>query len=64
VFGADKIQGDIGVDLNRGAAPWLVNFRTALENLKVPGVQALFDGNSVNLVASSAKPIVTESRTR
>jgi len=49
VFGADKIQGDIGVDLNRGAAPWLVNFRTALENLKVPGVQALFDGNSVNL---------------
>ncbi len=49
VFGADKIQGDIGVDLNRGAAPWLVNFRTALENLKVPGVQAVFDGNSVNL---------------
>jgi len=49
VFGADKIQGDIGVDLNRGAAPWLVNFRTALENLKVPGVQASFDGNSVNL---------------
>jgi OmpA-OmpF porin, OOP family len=49
VFGADKIQGDIGIDLNRGAAPWLVNFRTALENLKVPGVQAVFDGNSVNL---------------
>ena len=49
VFGADKIRGDIGVDLNRGAAPWLVNFRTALENLKVPGVQAAFDGNSVNL---------------
>jgi len=49
VFGADKIQGDIGIDLNRGAAPWLVNFRTALESLKVPGVQALFDGNSVNL---------------
>jgi OmpA-OmpF porin, OOP family len=49
VFGADKIQGDVGVDQNRGAAPWLVNFRTALENLKVPGVQALFDGNSVNV---------------
>jgi OmpA-OmpF porin, OOP family len=49
VFGADKIQGDIGVDLNRGAAPWLVNFRTALENLKIPGVQAVFDGSSVNL---------------
>jgi outer membrane protein OmpA-like peptidoglycan-associated protein/uncharacterized protein YidB (DUF937 family) len=49
VFGADKIQGDIGIDLNRGAAPWLVNFRTALANLKVPGVQAVFDGNSANL---------------
>jgi OmpA-OmpF porin, OOP family len=49
VFGADKIQGDIGVDLNRGGAPWLVNFRTALESLKVPGVQAVFDGNSVHL---------------
>ena len=49
VFGADKIQGDITIDLNRGAAPWLVNFRTALEAFKVPGVRALFDGNSVNI---------------
>jgi len=49
VFGADKIHGDIGIDLNRGAAPWLVNLRTALESLKAPGVQALFDGNSVNV---------------
>ena len=49
VFGADKVQGDIGVDLNRAAAPWLVNFRNALESLKTPGVQALFDGNSINL---------------
>jgi outer membrane protein OmpA-like peptidoglycan-associated protein len=49
VFGADKIQGDIGIDLNRGAAPWLVNLRTGLESLKLPGVQAAFDGDSVNL---------------
>lgn len=49
VFGADRIQGDIGIDLNRGAAPWLVNLRTTLENFKTPGVQALFDGNSINL---------------
>jgi outer membrane protein OmpA-like peptidoglycan-associated protein/uncharacterized protein YidB (DUF937 family) len=49
VFGADRIQGDIGVDLNRGGAPWLVNFRRALDSLKVPGVQAVFDGNSVSL---------------
>jgi outer membrane protein OmpA-like peptidoglycan-associated protein len=49
VYGADRIQGDIGIDLNRGASPWLVNFRDALESLKVPGVQATFDGNSVNV---------------
>jgi outer membrane protein OmpA-like peptidoglycan-associated protein/uncharacterized protein YidB (DUF937 family) len=56
VFGADKIQGDIGIDLNRGAAPWLVNLRTTLENFKVPGVQALFDGNSVNLGGIIGEP--------
>ena len=49
VFGADKIQGDIGIDLNRGAAPCLVNLRTTLEHFKVPGLQATFDSNSVNL---------------
>lgn len=49
VFGADRVQGDIAIDLNRGAAPWMVNFRSALNNLRVPGVQALFEGNSVNL---------------
>jgi OmpA-OmpF porin, OOP family len=49
VYGTDKIQGDIAIDLNRGASPWLVNFRGALESLKVPGVQATFDGNSVNV---------------
>ena len=45
----DKNQCDIAVDLNRAAAPWLVNFRNAVETLKTPGVQALFDGNSVNI---------------
>ena len=49
VFGPDKMQGDIAVDLNRAAAPWLVNFRNAVESLKTPGVQAVFDGNSVNV---------------
>src|SRR5262245_23764543 len=48
-YGVDRIQGDIAVDLNRGAAPWLVNLRTALETINVPGVQAVFDGNSVRL---------------
>jgi outer membrane protein OmpA-like peptidoglycan-associated protein len=49
VFGADKVQGDITVDANRAAAPWLVNFRNGIESLKTPGVQAVLDGNSVNL---------------
>jgi outer membrane protein OmpA-like peptidoglycan-associated protein len=49
VFGADRVQGDIAVDLNRAAAPWLVNFRNGIEALRTPGVQAVFDGNSVNL---------------
>jgi hypothetical protein len=49
VFGADKVQGDIAVDANRGPAPWLVNFRNGIESLKTPGVQAVFDGNSVNV---------------
>jgi OOP family OmpA-OmpF porin len=49
VFGADRVQGDIAIDLNRGAAPWMVNFRSALNNLRVPGLQVLFEGNSVNL---------------
>jgi OmpA-OmpF porin, OOP family len=49
VFGADRVQGDIAVDLNRSAAPWLVNFRNGIEALRTPGVQAVFDGNSINL---------------
>jgi OmpA-OmpF porin, OOP family len=49
VFGFDKVQGDIAVDRNRGAAPWLVNFRNGIEALKTPGVQAIFDGNSVDV---------------
>jgi len=64
VFGADKIQGDISIDLNRGAVPWLVNFRTALETLKVPGVQAAFDGNSLNLggvVSDAERDRITNS---
>jgi len=48
-YGADKISGDIGIDLNRGAAPWLVNLRATFGNFKTPGVQAQFDGNSINL---------------
>ena len=49
VFGADKVKGDIAINANAGPTPWLVNLRTALENLKTPGVQAVFDGNSLKV---------------
>jgi OmpA-OmpF porin, OOP family len=49
VFGADKVQGDIAVDLNRAAPPWLVNFRNGIEALRTPGTRAVFDGNSINV---------------
>lgn len=49
VFGADKVQGDIAVDLNRAAPLWLVNFGNGIEALRTPGAHAVFDGNSVNV---------------
>ena len=49
MFGADKVKGDITIDANAGPTPWLVNLRTALEHLKTPGVQAVFDGNSLKV---------------
>ena len=49
VFGADKVRGDITIDANAGPAPWLVDLRNVLGNLRTPGVQAVFDGNSLNV---------------
>jgi outer membrane protein OmpA-like peptidoglycan-associated protein/uncharacterized protein YidB (DUF937 family) len=49
VFGADKVKGDITINANAGPARWLVDLRTALENLKTSGVQAVFDGNSLKV---------------
>ena len=49
VFGADKVKGDITINANAGPASWLVDLRTALENLKTSGVQAVFDGNSLKV---------------
>lgn len=48
-YGADKIKGAITVDPNVAPAPWLTNLGSALDNLKVNGLQALFSGNSVNV---------------
>jgi OOP family OmpA-OmpF porin len=49
VYGADAIKGDIAVDDHRASAPWLDKLHAALENLKVPGLQALFSGASIHL---------------
>jgi OOP family OmpA-OmpF porin len=48
-YGADKIRGSIAVDPRVGVAPWLTNFRGVLDNLRVPGVQTVFSGNSLGV---------------
>lgn len=49
VFGETNISGDIAVDPNAAPAPWLANLRQALEKLKIPGVEALFQGHTICL---------------
>ncbi len=49
VFGAENIAGEIGLDPKAGPAAWLANLVPALEKLKIPGVEALFDGTSINI---------------
>ena len=64
VFGADKVKGDITVNANAGAAPWLVGLRTAMENFKTSGVQAVFDGDSLKvggLIGDSSRDAIISS---
>ncbi len=49
VFGPDNVNGDIAVDPNRVAPPWLANLRAARDALTVPGLKALFDGADIKL---------------
>jgi outer membrane protein OmpA-like peptidoglycan-associated protein/uncharacterized protein YidB (DUF937 family)/outer membrane biosynthesis protein TonB len=49
VFGADKVKSDIGVDKNATAAPWLGAFRAALDAIKGGNVDAIFQGDKVNV---------------
>lgn len=49
VFGADKVKSDVGVDKNATAAPWLGAFRAALEAIKEGNVDAIFQGDKVNV---------------
>jgi len=48
-FGAGNIRGSIAVNSNVGPVTWLANLPAALEDLKTPGAQALFEGNTVSV---------------
>jgi outer membrane protein OmpA-like peptidoglycan-associated protein/uncharacterized protein YidB (DUF937 family) len=49
VFGADKVKSSISIDQSAAAASWLGNIRAALEALKGANVDAIFEGNKVNV---------------
>ena len=52
VYGDPNVKGDIAIDASARPAPWLVNLHSALEHLKTPGVQAVFDGDSLGVGGS------------
>jgi OmpA-OmpF porin, OOP family len=49
VFGTDKVKTDIGVDKNATTAPWLGVFRAALDAIKGANVDAIFQGDKINV---------------
>ena len=53
VFGGDKVKSDISVDQSAAAPPWLGAFRAALEALKGANVDAIFEGDKVNVGGSA-----------
>ena len=53
VFGADKVKSDISVDQSAAPASWLGAFRAALEAIKGANVDAIFEGDKVNVGGSA-----------
>ena len=49
VFGEGNVGGDIAIDPKAGPATWLGKLDQALEKFKIPGVEALFEGNSISI---------------
>ena len=49
VFGADKVRSAVSIDPSATAASWLGNLRAGLEALKGANVDAIFEGNKVNV---------------
>ena len=57
VFGANKVKSDIGVDKSATPPPWLGAFRAALEAIKGGNVDAIFQGDKVNVGGASMDDI-------
>jgi OmpA-OmpF porin, OOP family len=53
VFGEDKVKSNISVDQNAAAASWLGNFAAALQALKGMNVDAVFNGETVDVGGST-----------
>jgi OOP family OmpA-OmpF porin len=49
VFGADKVSGSLNVDPTVAPAGWFQKLEAALANLKIPGVEAIFHGNRIDI---------------
>jgi OmpA-OmpF porin, OOP family len=49
IFGVDNVKGDITVNPKAAPAPWLANLKAALENFKIPGLSAMFEGSALNI---------------
>ena len=49
VFGANKITGDLVVAQHATPASWTKDLKAALDKLKLPGSQALFEGDAVTI---------------
>ncbi len=49
VFGANKVIGDLVVDQHATPAGWTKDLKAALDKLKLPGSQALFEGGAVTI---------------
>ena len=65
VFGADKVKSDIGVDKSATTAPWLGVFRAALEAIKGANVDAIFQGDKINVGGAAMEtPRATRSSRR
>lgn len=48
-FGGDKIKADLTINPNAAPSPWLANLPNALAHMKMPGLQAMFEGTTINL---------------